>query len=372
MIRVDDNVINLIEKIRRAIRDGKMPAEDFPMEAISSLIECTLGETFWKCVGSKSNLGFAKMPDSYKECLQDALERKDMEDCSRILQLFECSYLAFYTAMNEDEVIFRQKPYRKMIIELGMANAQMQHRLHQQRQKALPKQEEKPLAEGKGVVYTCLLGEKELHQPEEVCGGIDYLCFTDQEEKWGKQEGVWKYCPIDNSEKMSANLVKSKYMIMIHELLPEYDYSIWIAPEFMIVGDVLRFCKVYGEGNSFISFSNSKDDCIYEDLSVTHMQTDDLNIRVRKRMLQYQKEGYPEHNGLIDSRVMVRNHRDEKLHEVMKEWWEEIQNCDSFMGNMFNYVAWKHQFPFSICDLFVYENPYFVNAEIDLDTNETY
>lgn len=372
MIRVEENVINLIEKIRRAIRDGKMLVQEFPMEAIDSLIECTLGASFWKCVGSKNNMGFTNMPQSYKECLQDALNRGDMAGCERILGLFEYSYIAFYTAMDEDEVIFRQKPYRKMILELGLANAQMQCRMHRQRMKELPEYEKKPLAEGRGVIYTCLLGDKELHQPEEVCGGMDYLCFTDNKEKWGRQEGVWQYRPIDNTDNLHENLIESRYMLLVNEVLPEYDYSIWVAPEMKIVGDVQRFCKVYEDGNSLITFSNSKDDCIYEDISVAHMQLDDMNITIRKKMFQYEKEGYPKHYGLIDSRVLVRNHHDEKLCSVMKEWWEGVQNCYSFMANMFNYVAWKQQFPFSLCDLFIYNNPYFVNAEIDLDTNELY
>ena len=41
-----------------------------------------------------------------------------------------------------------------------------------------------------------------------------------------------------------------------------------------------------------------------------------------------------------------------------------------FIDNVFNYIAWKNKFPFSICNLFVYENPYFKVSDIDLDTHE--
>lgn len=159
---------------------------------------------------------------------------------------------------------------------------------------------------------------------------------------------------------------------MIHKLLPKYDYSIWIDSDMVISGDIFRFCKVYGEGNSFLGFSQSSKDCIYQDMSHTTMQFDDLNITMRKKVLQYQKEGYPEHNGLIDSRVMVRRHDDESLCKVMEEWWKEVGQGVLFEEDVFNYVAWKNSFPFSICDLFLYANPYFVNSKIDLDTNDEY
>ena len=372
MFRVDENIINLLEKIRRAIRNRNISASVFPMDELNNLIECTLGDTFWKCVGSKPNEGFKDLPEIYKECLQKALEKEDMEECERILRLFESSYMALYTALNEDERIFRQRPYRKMIIELGSINAQMQYRIHKERQKGYAQIKNGSLGKGRGVVYTYLDGEQELQQPEEVSGRLEYLCFTDKKERWNKREGVWKYCPIENTEGLDGKLLRSKYKIMAHQFLAEYDYSIWTHSNMQIVGDVLRFCEVYGEGKSFLGFSNTKEDCIYEDMSVAHVRMDDLNIDIRKKLVRYEKEGYPANNGLIDGRVMVRDHRDKNMCRVMEEWWREIQDCYSFMGSVFNYIAWKNKFPFSICNLFIYTNPYFRNSKIDLETNEEY
>ncbi len=372
MARVDNNVVNLVEKIRKAIREGMMQPDNFPLDEISNLIECTLGASFWKYIVSESNYGFANLPGIYKECLQEAVKRKDMEECGRILYLFQCSYISFYTAMSDDEKVFRQKPYRKMIIELGTANAQMQCRIHKERQKGLVRKEDGRLGQGRGVVYTFLTGEKKLNQPEEASAQVDYLCFTDKEDKWGKKEGVWEYRPAEKTEGMGIDYIRSKYTIMAHQMLPEYDYSVWVDPDMVVVGDLFRFCKVYGEKNSFLCFPDAKEDCIYEDMSVVHMRTDHLNIAIRKKLLQFQKEGYPEHNGLIDNRVIIRDHRSRQMRETMEAWWREIYDGHSIAKNIFNYVAWKQQFPFSLCDLFIYENPYFKNGQIDLNTNEDY
>lgn len=376
IIRVDDKVVNLVEKICRALKDGKILADAFPIDEITDLIECTLGESFWKCIGSRQNYGFANIPDVYKECLVKAVERKDMEECEHLLRLFECTYQAFYTALNEEEKMFRERPYRRMIIDLGTVNSQIQYRLHNERQKALGDRKGQALGAGRGAVYTCLLGDKALSQPKEVNRQMDYLCFTEDKDKWGKQEGVWKYCEMEKPEKAGETeeekvlVLENWCKIMAHKLLKDYDYSIWVAPNITIVGDVARFCNVYGNGNSFLSFPSPMEDCIYEDMSITQMSTDDLNIMIRKMMLQYRKEGYPEHNGLIDGRVIVRNHKDEELCRIMEEWWKEVEKGRLFIGNVFNYMSWKYKFPFSICNLFIYENPYFRVNDIDLDTNE--
>ena len=372
MIRVDENVINLVEKLRRAIRNGNISPDIFPMGEINNLMECTLGESFWECIGSQPNDGFQEIPGIYKKCLEKAVERKDMEECGLLMQLFESSYIALYTALSEDEKVFREKPYRKMIIDLGTNNAQMQYRLHQERQKKIPKTAGGALGKGKGAVYTCILGDKKLMQPEEVDAQLDYICFTDNKEKWGTTEGVWQYCAIEDAGDMEERLLESRYKIMPHELLEDYDYSIWVAPDIKVTGNILRFCEIYGEGRRFLGFSSAKEDCIYEDMSVTHMRMDDLNIDIRKKLVRYEKEGYPRHNGLIDSRIMARYHRDKSMCEVMEAWWKEIQDCYSFMGNVFNYIAWKQNFPFSICNLFLYLNPYFKNENIDLETNDDY
>jgi hypothetical protein len=104
-------------------------------------------------------------------------------------------------------------------------------------------------------------------QPEEVDAQLDYICFTDNKEKWGTTEGVWQYCAIEDAGDMEERLLESRYKIMPHELLEDYDYSIWVAPDIKVTGNILRFCEIYGEGRSFLGFSSAKEDCIYEDMS---------------------------------------------------------------------------------------------------------
>lgn len=372
MIRVEGNIIDLIEKIRSSIRKGSILLEDLPLTELSGLIESTMGDSFWRCIGSEPNIGFRNMPEVYTECLRQAVEKKDSDEFERILALFECSYLALYTALNDEEKAFRQSPYRQMIISLGTMNARMQQYLHKERQKDYKEKHGFLIGEGKkGVVYTFLPDGKELHPPRLTTPWLEYICFTDDIEKEGKSEGVWHYHVMEKEGQTDKNYWENRYKIMAHELLANYDYSIWVDADIIIVGDILQFCELYSEGKSFLCFMNEEEDCIYENVSALNMKTDDLNIAVRKKMYQYEKEGYPRNYGLIESRVMIRDHGDPDLCSIMEAWWSEIQDCYSFMGNIFNYIAWKHSFSFSVCDLSLYSNPYFQYANLDLDINES-
>lgn len=372
MIRVDGKIINLIEKITNFIDAGKITADSFPLESVAEMIENTLGVTFWECSQNTVIPAHRELAVLCIESLQDAVGRRDMEGCKRVLALYKNSYQTIYSLLNEDEKVFKNRPYLKMIHDLGDSYAQVQSRMHLDRMGKLDKKEEWTLAEGKGVVYTYLEEGDILYQPQDIRAQIEYICFTPLKEKDGLKEGVWKYCAVDNKAGLSARLLKSYYRIFAHEVLSEYDYSIWIEPNMVVVGDVCKFCKVYGNGNTFLGFARSGEDCIYEDISCTQMGTDDLNIYIRKKIMNYQKEGYPEHHGLIDNSVMARSHRDVKLQEVMQQWWKEVEVDTGMEASLFNYVAWKNEFPFSICDLFVYNNLYFVNKQIDLDMKEEY
>lgn len=371
MIGVNSKVLDILRKVRIYLEDGKMDMDNFPLESILEIIENTMGTGFWACIGSVENDAFKKVPNLYKEWFEEIVQNKDIKGCIRLLELFENSYKSLYTSINDSEKEFREKPYRKMILECGKAYVNLQYRLHQERQKDRVKVEKK-LAVGKGVVYTCVFGDMLAYQPLVICEELDYICFTDNEAMWGKTDGVWYYAKLENQadENFDSAKLCTKYKILAPILLEQYDFSIWTEHSMQIVGDILQFAKGYGDGYSFLGFALCNDDCIYNDERKISMSADYLSIAIRKGMYQYKEEGYPEHYGLIDAHVMVRSHRDSDLNLVMQEWWNELKKYEGFGDDCFNYAAWKHNFSFALCDLFSYSNIYFKNMDIDLEVSD--
>lgn len=367
MVKIDQKVISAIEKIRRYVE--AVGVEQFPLESVRALIDITIGGGFWEGISDKYNVVFGKTVDLYIAGFEKAVENKDADQVLYLLELFEYQYRSMITAISDEERFARERPYKKQIIQIGEAYARMQYRLHEERQKGMVSSNVK-LMSGKGCVYTCVLGEEVLYQPDNFDSQIEYLCFTDNKEKWGTKDGAWKYCELENKDGLDEKKLRMKCCILAHELLKDYDYSIWVDREYKVAGEIKLFCEVYGNGNSLLSFPQSSKDCMYEDMLYTDMGSDDRNIEMRKKIHAHKKEGYPENNGLIDSRIMVRNHRDPMLCQVMEQWWEKSLQEESIEATYFNYIAWKNKFAFSICDLFIYFNPYFVNMDVDLDTHE--
>lgn len=362
-------IIDIIQKIRISLENGSLPLEKFPLDELTGLIDITMGEAFWKTNGNTEQEAFQRLPEGYGKLLQHCMERGDGEACITVLELLEIQYKCFCTVVSKKEKEKFANRFRAMVLVIGNAYCEEQYRKHMARRKP-DEAIESVWKDGKGAVYTCILkGKMTLQQPEYINVFWDYICFTDQEDKWGTKDGVWEYRKLPIEGLTDEDMVFYTCMAKPHIMLPEYDYSIWINPKMKIVGELEKFCEFYGKDASFIGFPSYYRDDIYTAMQ-TSIRDDDGNINMRKKKLQYKKEGYPEHNGIIENDIMVRNHRDEKMIRVMETWWNEAKECPHMRELGFNYAAWKNDFDFAICDLFVECNSYVKNMQIDLEIYE--
>lgn len=76
------------------------------------------------------------------------------------------------------------------------------------------------------------------------------------------------------------------------------------------------------------------------------------------QMERYRNEGYPEHNGLIDSGILVRELKNQKVINLMETWWQEVLHGSKRDQLSFNYACWKNDFVYDTADLFIYGNDY--------------
>lgn len=359
ILGVNNKVLNIIDKTKNSLRKGKLAVEDFPMEAISSLLENTLGQSFWSCITNEKRDGFEKVPETYMKLFHHLVEQKDLKGCADLLEVYEMQYRSVYDALGKYEI------YQETIKKMGNAWSELQYLCHEKRQEYWEGYE-KPLPNARGVVYTCLFDkEKKVNEPVYKNAFWDYICFTDQEDKWGKREGVWQFRKPVVSEDCRQNLRSAYYMINPHKLFPDYDFSIWIVPEMCIVGEMEQWYEVYGKNSSFLAFPDYKNDNIY-DLLFTNINKDDMNIAGRQKFYNYRQEGYPEHYGMIDTRCIFRNHSDELLLQVLDDWWQNTEKDTLYGKNCFNYVAWKRKFKFALCNQFIEKNLYITNTQMEL------
>lgn len=220
------------------------------------------------------------------------------------------------------------------------------------------------------AVYTSIFGGyDELIEDQFFIPGVDYICFTDREIKSNTWE-IKKCTPIYNDPNRNAK----KYKILPHRYLEKYDWSVWIDGNIKVISDITKLCK----GNSYKLYDHmqvfDKRDCIYEEAQVilyygkiNSQKNPEKGIKawkdnpklIKDQIDRYIKEGYPKHNGLVTTPIMIRNHNDPKVMKHNEDWWNEIKYNSKRDQLSFNYIAWKNQFDFEYLQGDSRNNTYF-------------
>jgi hypothetical protein len=203
------------------------------------------------------------------------------------------------------------------------------------------------IGNSKTVVYTAIFGGYEGLLPQRPVPGVDFVCFTDIPVK----VKPWKVILVPPPESDSTRCAR-KYKILPHNYLPEYDCSIWIDGNYLVVGDInelisktLRnYNMAYFDHRSSIADAR---DCVYEEHAsimklggASGLYKDDPAV-MQKQMDRYRREGYPPHNGLIFSSVLIRRHHAKDVVATMERWWNELSQGSKRDQLSFNYAAWK-------------------------------
>lgn len=371
MVIKEKEILGIVDQVQQSVESGSVPAELVPVDDLIKLMEATLGGSFWKQIGITSKEAFETMPFKYKALLEHCQEEGDTQGFILTLQLLKNQYRCTYAMLSKEELDRRTRNYKRLVLNIGEAIASVQYRLHKAGRNGntgYPISFEKG---NKGAVYTCLTGKNAiLYQPEYINVYLDYICFTDKKEKWGTKEGIWEYREMKSEgEEESNSSMYYRYKMKPHELLSEYDYSIWVNAQMQITGEIEQLYAIYGENSSFLAFPAYIQDDLYEAVH-TFLHTDDENIELRRKLLHYREEGFPEHFGLISTNLMLRNHRDKTLNKVMDTWWQESGGCEQLREFGFSYAAWKEGFQYALCDFFAEWNPYIKNVELGLEIND--
>ncbi len=204
------------------------------------------------------------------------------------------------------------------------------------------------------AVYTAIFGGKDALLPQKRIPGVDFICFADKR----MRASPWdvRVVPSKNAD---PNRCAKEFKILPHRFLKEYDVSIWIDGNFLVVGDVINLAENVLAENSMAAFDHNETgfdarNCIYKEYeSIMAMMAGrealkDDPKKMRCQVERYRKEGYPEEYGLISGGVLVRRHKDSSLIRVMERWWNEIETGSRRDQLSFNYAAWIEQFSYGL------------------------
>jgi len=213
----------------------------------------------------------------------------------------------------------------------------------------------------KKVIYTCISGDYDiLNEPIVINGEWDYICFTDsdiQSEHWTIKK-IPDDCKYDVNEttgeqiELSKVKIARKIKINSHLYLSDYDTSIWIDGNLELKSDPEFILDMYGVGD-FSVLSHPERSCTYEEITAVLLLKKDTEESLARMWNKYEKvEKMPKKLGMIQSGVIIRNHRNPKVCKLNVEWWKMIRDYSHRDQLSFNYVIWKHQELSTIVHLF--------------------
>ena len=193
----------------------------------------------------------------------------------------------------------------------------------------------------KYAIYTAVVGGyDEILQPEVIDDRFDYILFSNDIKEINV--GVWQVCPINYHNDIQTKIAR---WVKTHpeELLPDYDFCVWIDSNIRIVTDYIYKSSIdlFYKGVLLSALKHSKRKCVYDEIAAVlrfGYETDEILMRWG-RYLRLQK--YPRNNGLNETGILYRVHSNKDILNFDNLWWYYIEKHSRRDQLSFNYVMYK-------------------------------
>lgn len=191
----------------------------------------------------------------------------------------------------------------------------------------------------RGVIYTAIAGDyDELMDPVETISGVDYLCFSDSV---SPRSRVWRHVPFDWHHGDPTRVAR-RVKVFAHHYLAEYSWSVWVDANIHITGDLRCFLDTHLATDTFLAFRHPRRSCIYMEARHCVVRQKDDPMLIEHQIERYELEGMPRDYGLHETNVLLRDHRDTRLRDLMGQWWREIENGSRRDQLSLSVVLWRN------------------------------
>ena len=187
------------------------------------------------------------------------------------------------------------------------------------------------------VTYTAIMGSYDRLQVPFYDGR--YICYTDRQQAChGWETRVRK--PQFTDPRREARL----YKLLAHQWLPDADFTVWHDANVRLAIEPERLVAEMGE-ESIAVLRHPKRDCIMDEArAVVAGRGTDLH-QAKEQVGSYRERGYPEHNGLVETAILVR--RNDEVSALLNEaWWAELCRHTERDQLSFNFVCWLYDIPY--------------------------
>ena len=198
----------------------------------------------------------------------------------------------------------------------------------------------------KFVLYTAIFGRmgRGVHTPVVSIPDVDRVCFTDLD----IENDFYQIRKMNLDPLTSIRCQRFIKICIPDEIFDNYEYSVYVDCKRESVVDFEWLLSFMESHSDFVTRRHKTRDCVYDEGRVCIEKRIDDKATILKQLGFYRDEGYPAHNGLHYSYILLRRHT-KRLKEFSRLWWGQLE-WYSFRDQIsLPYVAWKHNMEISIC-----------------------
>ena len=205
----------------------------------------------------------------------------------------------------------------------------------------------------KTIVYTAITGNYEKPIREQCTDGADFVLFTENFDDISPWEGRQV---IDLFKDPRRN---SRYHKLIpSRFFPEYDYHIWMDGSMELKVPAQTLIDELWD-NDIMVFKHSVRDCAYKEaVECLRLKLDDP-VTINDYLNKLKRFKYPEHNGLGETKVVVRRNTP-KVHRFNKDWFYELMTGSLRDQISFNFAVYLNNLKVKYMPPIHLENDWFI------------
>lgn len=194
------------------------------------------------------------------------------------------------------------------------------------------------------VVYTAIFNNYDiLIDPKNPSEDVEYICFTDRQTEINSD--IWKRVVVEDI-KLPANMKNRLIKMKPHKFLSDFDRSLYIDGNVVLQKDVNEIFQKYSDEKMVVP-SHPDRDCIYEEAEALKNTSKGDDDKISRQMKRYKEEDFPKNYGLSANRIILREHNNPEVVELMKDWWRELFNGAKRDQLSLSYVTWINEFEIS-------------------------
>jgi hypothetical protein len=187
-------------------------------------------------------------------------------------------------------------------------------------------------------VYTALFdGYDELRPPAYTPPGVDFICFSDRP----LAAAGWEVRLVDPPVGSPA-MKNRRLKILPYEQLPEYDCSLYLDSNVVLLGDPAHLYRRWLRGQPFVAWRHPQRSSAYDELEVLLASSRAAPCGIIDQYLLFAGESVPDYLPMIEANFLWRDHRDARVRELMERLWDHLTSHRSWRDQPgFAYLMWK-------------------------------